>query len=582
MFILAVRKDRLEWPHDGWSAADVPFAGRKVFLIYDAARAACVTSADEFVLCQKAADDSGRPDPRIPLLNVRMNHSDGRLRIRRESLFSGQIYYFNDGQDFVLTSDLRLMRAAGIALKENPEALTEQLIFKYVFPPRTLFQNIRRMFREEEIDLLVSPEGLSGVQYHLPCAPGRSVPVSKDKAVAQIRDILTDTLENFRTHRSRIALFLSGGLDSTVLCRLTQSVIGDVKTYSVSYPVVDGRGEREKEYAQSAARWLKTDHTHYIPTLQEYLLGLVDAVQEAQAPLQMLQSVLIHLLGKNAVGKENVILTGQGFDTIFGSDSETRMLFQQGVSYRFLRSEPFFHLVKWTSRLFQREYLYERLSQPLMLNDDERANPRHVLWQVDYQGNGEWVADHFSKNVWAEAWAGRQALAQRLTGCSIFEQLFYYSWFGESAHTQNEWADMSWRRGRAFYCPVKSRAMREYSLSLPPELKYKERKHLARELAKEIGVPPEFIHRPKSSMGLWPDVWAVKGGIFDVYRTLCLDHFEQKDIEEQQSPQKARAFTFWNMINYSIWKKLFIEGISPETIKDRIRHEMERSSAVVR
>jgi len=47
-----------------------------------------------------------------------------------------------------------------------------------------------------------------------------------------------------------------------------------------------------------------------------------------------------------------------------------------------------------------------------------------------------------------------------------------------------------------------------------------------------------------------------------------------------QSGQFNRAHTFWAMLNYAVWKRLFIDGESLDTLLEELERSMANSNTV--
>ena len=87
-----------------------------------------------------------------------------------------------------------------------------------------------------------------------------------------------------------------------------------------------------------------------------------------------------------------------------------------------------------------------------------------------------------------------------------------------------------------------------------------------------------IIQRKKSGFGINPSIWAVKGGVFDPLVPLALKCFDKDIILNIQSVEEKSANTFWNILNYSIWKRLCIENEPLENLHEELSRSIKDSS----
>jgi hypothetical protein len=65
--------------------------------------------------------------------------------------------------------------------------------------------------------------------------------------------------------------------------------------------------------------------------------------------------------------------------------------------------------------------------------------------------------------------------------------------------------------------------------------------------------------------------WAEKDGIFQSMIPLASKILNEKEIRSMQSTEPKKAMTLWNMINYSIWKRLWINNEPLEVLIEELQ-----------
>jgi len=99
-----------------------------------------------------------------------------------------------------------------------------------------------------------------------------------------------------------------------------------------------------------------------------------------------------------------------------------------------------------------------------------------------------------------------------------------------------------------------------------------------RGVARQLKIPEFIINRPKRSFGIRNEFWSEKGGVFEPLVPLASKAFEEKQIRDMQSSESNKAMTFWNMLNYAIWKRLCINNEPLELLQDELQECISRTT----
>lgn len=118
------------------------------------------------------------------------------------------------------------------------------------------------------------------------------------------------------------------------------------------------------------------------------------------------------------------------------------------------------------------------------------------------------------------------------------------------------------------YYPFSRREVLDYAYSIPWKTKITRPKNVLRSVARKLEVPEFIIKHRKSGFGLSRIDWVQEGNIFESLLALASGIFDKKTIRSQQCSDPAKAMTFWNMLNYAIWKRLCIDNESVAELLD--------------
>jgi len=400
-------------------------------------------------------------------------------------------YYFLDEKRFVFASELK-------ALIEFPEirsvlqldnhSIMKYLVYGYVPSPGTIFENVnklepatsfvfdidswritekQRFWRLEEIQAdtgITEEEALEGVEEHL--------------AKAVRKRLIADV---------PLGVFLSGGVDSSLVAAFVAREVDDVAGFTVVY---EDEENDEKEYAGLVSRRLGIDE-HYFDFKREYVReNFLDIMDYLDEPIADAAVVPLYFIARAAREKITVALGGDGGDEVFGGYTKYRA--QQYIERMGLVAP----LVGRFKRLVGSDSVYRKLLEGMSMPFYARQffyggggfSPEEALEMMQSGGD--------VSRVFEEAAACDSRYKQNDTinralflDCSI--QL--PDWYLVKADRATMAASLELRS------PLLDKELAEYAFSLRGSLKFKggELKYLLKKLASKY-VPDEVIYRGKT------------------------------------------------------------------------------------
>lgn len=160
--------------------------------------------------------------------------------------------------------------------------------------------------------------------HHLSGAPGAwhvdKAPPPADTTSFTLERRLLAALDSVVGRGKRVALALSGGLDSALLLALLASSFRSAMPaiYVLAPRLPGGQAYDESAAAAALARSLDLKPIVIEATEQDFLLGLPTCVAEVETPLFNVHPVGKHLLFEQLAGDEiDVVITGDGADQAF-------------------------------------------------------------------------------------------------------------------------------------------------------------------------------------------------------------------------------------------------------------------------
>jgi len=202
-------------------------------------------------------------------------------------------------------------------------------------------------------------------------------------------------------------------------------------------------------------------------------------------------------------------------------------------------------------------------------------DPRHLIWDVSRYGWEDWICRHCNVTP-ARIIEGRLGIAGVTAGLSILDRAALMTMLADVGATESIWGSLCESAGKLLYYPYGRDALVAYALSISWAERLAEPKRILRQVAEDLGVPRFIITRKKSGFSINPARWAPRGTVFDPFIPLVGSVFPKDELLRLQSPEMQRAMTYWNLINYGLWKRLVVDGHPASRLKDEVREEVQR------
>ncbi len=137
---------------------------------------------------------------------------------------------------------------------------------------------------------------------------------SETPSFEMIRETLREATHKRLMSDVPLGVFLSGGLDSSIVAALVAEKMDHVHSFNVG--IADGGDDRH--YAQMVADYLGTEHHEYIYTLDEMVAALPEVIYhlESYDPLLIRSAIPNYFLARLASQHVTVVLSGEGADEL--------------------------------------------------------------------------------------------------------------------------------------------------------------------------------------------------------------------------------------------------------------------------
>ncbi len=250
------------------------------------------------------------------------------LSLVRDRLGVKPLYYGWSGDVLAFGSELKALRAhERFDTELDRDAVALHLKHSYIPAPHTIYRNVRKVMPGTIATF--SPHNLRDVKTRpywsaqaVAEAGQRSLVTSDAVAIAELEELLRDAVRLRMISDVPLGVFLSGGIDSSLVTALMQAEAGrPVKSFTIGFR--EGAYD-EAEHARAVARHIGTDHTEIYVTPAEAQAVIPKLASMYDEPFGDSSQIPTHLVSALARRDVTVVLSGDGGDELFAGYNRYR------------------------------------------------------------------------------------------------------------------------------------------------------------------------------------------------------------------------------------------------------------------
>jgi asparagine synthase (glutamine-hydrolysing) len=265
----------------------------------------------------------------IGMFAIALWHKPTRqLHLVRDRLGVKPLYYRWDGQRLLFGSELKALRAfAGWQAEVDREALADYLRYGYLDEPQAIYHQVHKVPPAHH--LVLDAEGRLRLScYWNPLAHvGHRAHRSEDDLADELEALMADAFSLRLIADVPVGVFLSGGVDSSVLAALLRKHAGqEIGTYTIGFDVPEFD---ESPYAAAVAQHLGTRHHERRLRVDDAKALLPRWGELFDEPFGDASGLPTLMVSQVAAEQVKVVLSADGGDELFsGYNSHATVLAQ--------------------------------------------------------------------------------------------------------------------------------------------------------------------------------------------------------------------------------------------------------------
>jgi len=500
---------------------------------------------------------------------------DGRdrsLTLARDRVGKKPAHYALADGALVFGSEIKsLLRHPAVKREVAPEAIAAYLTFSYVPDPLTAFKGVYKLPPGHTLtfkDGRVRTRCYWNFNYRGEWEDAALL--GEVEYIGRLRELLTESVRIRLESEVPLGVFLSGGIDSSLVAALMARETGRrIKTFSIGF------GETEFDelpYARITANLLGADHHEFVVTPDICSLA-EEIIWHHDEPFADVSSVPTYLMSKMAREHVTVVLSGDGGDEVFGG-YERYVIDRRREKFEMIPSFLRRHLLLGLSRALPPGAYGKRY---LSVNSLD-AGPRYVssISHFDGEARKSLFSEEFlaALNGYSPESAFERIFEEPVSSARLDRQMYLDSKTNLPGDILVKVDRMSMAHSIETRSPLLDHRLIEFAQTIPASLKLArsnrrwESKYILKRAAAGL-IPDEIIHRPKQGFDVPIKYWLnreMKEMTHDLLtspRARQRGYFNPKSVagllQEHNRGVRDHAHSLWALLMLEIWRRMFID-----------------------
>lgn len=484
-------------------------------------------------------------------------HDEKKLFIARDRFGVKPLIYQYTPNGFLFSSELKFILNLHQENVVNKDALNFYFSLGYIPAPHSILKNTSKLLPGNFLWVDIENKNVEVKEYY-DFPQEIDTTISYEDATTQLKALIDDAVKLRLLADVNVGAFLSGGVDSSIICASAVNQTKQLNTYSIGFPEMEYLDETK--YAELVAQRLGTNHTTFALTENDMINEVENVLNYIDEPFADSSALAVYVLCKHTSVNVKVALSGDAGDELFAGYRKHRAYWltqQNSIKLKGVRAVyPF---VKNLSSSRQSK-LGDTIRKLKKMAEVANASEENRYWKLASFLDEDKI--HFLKHK-KKISDVYQFKKTNQTGMNAFLlKDFQCILPNDMLHKVDM---MSMAHSLEVRVPALDYRVVNFAMSLPEEYK------IDKTSAKKIWwntyqhiLPAEVYHRPKKGFEVPLEKW-MKGS----FHSLLLEYtstnwhpnlFTDKYlnlIQTHQPQWQDWAFQAWSMLVFQFWMKKY-------------------------
>lgn len=509
------------------------------------------------------------------------DHNADELVLCRDRLGVKPLYYYHNNNFFMFASEIKSFHQHGNFIKSlNENALPYYFKYGYIPAPLTIFKHTHKLTPGHWLTI-----GKNGHIEEIPYWKAETfrnqglnerklwLGKTEDTIISELEPILEESFRLRMVSDVPVGMFLSGGIDSSLVTALLQKDSGiPLKTFTIGFHETENN---EAIWAKKVAAHLKTDHTELYCTPKDAYELIFSLPELYDEPFGDSSAIPTHLVSKLAKNNVTVSLSADGGDELFGGYTN----YAPAIKLSKMLSKLPYEIRKHCTPLLLTNTAesFAVLAHSLLPKSKQVTNFKDKYYKLanTFKSKNALEVFDISKSYWFDNEI--KYLLPNMQVPNIYDVTYseddllnlmmmmdMKTYMADDILTKVDRATMGISlEGRE---PFLDNKIVEYALQMPSEWKIRngKTKYPLRQILYKY-VPKEYIERPKQGFGMPIHKW-FRNELKDLYEHYLSEErlsetglFDAKYVRAKLNDfydgKPVNASKFWLLLNFEMWRE---------------------------
>ncbi len=237
------------------------------------------------------------------------------LLISRDKFGEKPVFYYTDNKKIIIGSELKIFKHfKNVNIIPNPISIKKYFIYSFIPAPQTIYKNIYKVKHSENIRINLKNYTISKKIYFKPKII-KNNQFKETTFLDELDFLIGESVKSRLLSDSKIGVFLSGGLDSSLISFYAKKEKVNLESYSIS---VNEKSFDEIESAKKMSKHLNIKLHDTILDKEKFSSNFNKILNQLDEPIGAPTYIPMYFLSELAAKNVKSVLSGDGADEIFG------------------------------------------------------------------------------------------------------------------------------------------------------------------------------------------------------------------------------------------------------------------------